>query len=157
MNDREYFLFLINLNRKLMKLPKVLSVLILLFVANGYAQTKIEAQDGIHYITTNIDYPITGTYLFKGAEPVVELNSNGSGFYQRHEQPKKAMTWGIACGETGEPILVKGFDNLAYTLWYLYTNPETEEEKYWKAVSFTIHFNSLKMFVQGERSKDYTE
>ncbi|MBP6557239.1 MAG: hypothetical protein KA213_02665 [Flavobacterium sp.] len=140
-----------------MKSKIILFVALWLFAINSFSQIKIEAQDGIHYITTNIDYPITGTYLFKGAEPVVELNGNGTGFYQRHEQLKKAISWGIACDESGEPILVKGFDNLAYTLWYLYSNPEIDDEKYWKSVSFTIHFNSLKMFIQGERSKDYTE
>jgi hypothetical protein len=140
-----------------MKYAKVLCLWLLGLAACSYAQTKIEAQDGIHYITTDIDYPITGTYLFKGAEPVVELNATGTGFYQRHEQPKKSITWGIECDETGKPIFKKGFDNAAYTLWYLYTNPETEDEKYWKVTSFTIHFNSLKIFIQGERSKAYTE
>jgi len=140
-----------------MKLSKALSLLFVGLAMGGFAQTKIEAQDGIHYITTNIDYPITGTYLFKGTEPVVELNASGNGFYQRHEQPKKAISWGIECDEAGKPIFKKGFDNAAYTLWYLYTNPESEDEKYWKVTSFTIHFNSLKMFIQGERSKSYIE
>ena len=90
-----------------MKYAKVLCLWLLGLATTGFAQTKIEAQDGIHYITTNIDYPITGTYLFKGAEPVVELNATGTGFYQRHEQPKKAITWGIECDESGNPILKK--------------------------------------------------
>lgn len=140
-----------------MKSRNLLFVALLFFAFESLAQTKIEAKDGFHYLTTNIDYPIAGTYLFKGAEPTVELNGNGSGFYQLHEQPKKAVTWGIECDEAGVPIFEKGFDNAAYTLWYQYTNPETEEEKYWKAVPFTIHFTSLKMFIQGERSKDYRE
>lgn len=140
-----------------MKYVKVLCLWLLGLANFGFAQTKIEAQDGIHYITTDIDYPITGTYLFKGTEPVVELNASGTGFYQRHEQPKKAITWGIECDESGKPIFKKGFDNAAYTLWYLYDNPESEDEKYWKVTSFTIHFNSLKMFIQGERSKSYSE
>jgi hypothetical protein len=138
-----------------MKLKNILFVALLFFVFGAFAQTKIEAKDGIHYLTTTIDYPVAGTYLFKGAEPTVELNGDGSGFYQLHEQPKKAVTWGIECDATGEAIFVKGFDNLAYTLWYQYTNPETEEEQLWKAVPFTVHLNSMKMFIQGERSKDF--
>jgi hypothetical protein len=140
-----------------MKSKNVILIVWLFFVANSFAQTKIEAKDGIHYLTTDIGYPVTGTYFFNGAEPTVELNSNGTGFYQLHEQPKKAVTWGFECDEAGEPIFIKGFDNAAYTLWYLYSNPENDEENYWKAVPFTIHFNSLKMFIQGERSKSYTE
>ncbi|WP_295337559.1 hypothetical protein [Flavobacterium sp.] len=140
-----------------MRLLRVICLSFLGMTMCSWSQTKIEAQDGIHYITTNIDYPITGTYSFKGAEPLVELNATGTGFYQRHEQPKKAITWGIECDESGKPIFKKGFDNAAYTLWYLYSNPETEDERYWKVTSFTIHFNSLKMFIQGERSKGFTE
>lgn len=138
-----------------MKLNKVFFTVLLLWAAYTFGQTKIEAKDGIHYLTTSINYPITGTYLFKGAEPTVELNAGGSGFYQLHEQPKRAVTWGIECDEAGVPIFKKGYDNAAYTLWYLYTTPESEEDAYWKAVPFTIHFNTLKMFIQGERSKDY--
>ena len=68
-----------------------LFLIALLFAANSFAQsTKIEAKDGIHYITNSIDYPITGTYLFQGTEPVVELNADGAGFYQLHEQLKRA-------------------------------------------------------------------
>lgn len=129
----------------------------LLFVINSFAQTKIETKDGIHYITNSIDYPITGTYLYQGAEPVVELNAGGAGFYQLHELVKRAIIWGIECDETGAPKFNKGFDSAAYTLWYQYTSPESDDDKDWTAVEFTIHFNTLKMFIQGERSKDYTE
>jgi hypothetical protein len=132
-------------------------LVVLLLVAHSYAQTKIEAKDGIHYITTSIDYPVAGIYQFKGTEPIVELNDNGSGFYQLHEQPKKAVNWGIECDEAGAPKFYKGFDNAAYTLWYQYTNPEPDDDTNWKAVEFTIHFNTQKMFIQGERSKEYTD
>ena len=140
-----------------MNLKKILIVAIMLFALNCFAQTKIEAKDGIHYITTDIDYPITGTYLFKGTEPTVELNGNGAGFYQQHEQLKKAILWGIECNESGEPKFTKGYDNVAYTFWFQYTNPEADEDKNWQAVEFSIHFNALKIFINGERSKDYPE
>ncbi|WP_284653059.1 hypothetical protein [Flavobacterium terrisoli] len=141
-----------------MKPKNLLLVALLVFAANTFAQsTKIEAKDGIHYLTTDIDYPIAGTYLFKGAEPTVELNENGTGFYQLHEQPKRAVIWGIESDEAGAPKFKKGFDSTAYTLWYQYVNPETEEDMHWKMVPFTIHFNTLKMFIQGERSKDFPE
>lgn len=136
---------------------KMLLIVLLVLMGKSFAQTKIETKDGIHYITTDIGYAVTGTYFFNGAEPTVELNANGTGLYQLHEQPKKAVTWGFECNEAGEPLFNKGFDNAAYTLWYLYTSPENEDEGHWKAVPFTIHFNSLKMYIQGERCKNYTE
>ena len=46
---------------------------------------------------------------------------------------------------------------MAYTLWYQYTNLETEDDKDWKAVEYSIHFNTLKMYIQGERVKNYSE
>ena len=77
-----------------MKLQGIISITLLLFVNVFYAQnsfTSIETSDGIHYITPNIDYPIFGTYFFEGGEPIVELNANGTGIYQLHEQPKKEI------------------------------------------------------------------
>jgi hypothetical protein len=142
-----------------MKLIKLFSVVVLFFVMNSFAQnsaTEIKTKDGIRYLTTSIDYPITGTYLFNGAEPIVELNAGGTGFYQVHDQPKRAMTWGIECNETGEPKFIKGFDNAEYYLYYKYSDTSTSElEEDWNKVEFSIHFNSMKMFVQGERVKSF--
>lgn len=141
-----------------MKSIKIL-IVILLFIVKSFAQsTKIETNRGIHYITNDIKYPITGTYTFNGTEPIVELNNGGAGFYQLHEQPKRAIIWGMECDETGKPLFIKGFDNAAYTLWYQYTTKlDSDNELNWTAVEFTIHFNTLKMFIKGERSKNYIE
>ena len=141
-----------------MKSIKIL-IVILLFVGKSFSQsTKIETNRGIHYMTNTIEYPITGTYTFKGTEPVVELNDGGVGYYQLHEQPKRAIIWGMECDEAGEPLFIKGFDSATYTLWYQYkTKLDSDDETNWTAVEFTIHFNTLKMFIKGERSKDYNE
>lgn len=146
-----------------MKQKNLLVIALLLVTLNSFSQiwTKIEAKDGIHYITNNkdyIDFPLLGTYLFKGTEPIVQLNEYGDGFYQLHEQLKRPMTWGIECDEKGALQYKKGFDNAKYILWYQYTTKsedDTEDDLSWKSVEFTIHFNTLKMFIQGERSKDY--
>lgn len=144
-----------------MTVKKLLSFALLLLTFNGFAQniTKIEAQDGIHYLTTIINYPVTGTYYFQGAEPIVELQAGGSGFYQLHEQVKRPVIWGMECDESGAPKFKKGFDNAAYTLWYQYTDrtdTDRDEDMLWKPVGFTVHFNSNKMFIQGERSKTFS-
>ena len=148
-----------------MKAKKLLLVSLLLFSWNGFAQIwdKIEAKDGFHYITFNLEYinlPILGTYLFQGKEPLVELSKYGVGFYQLHEQLKRPVIWGIECDERGALLYKKGFDNTKYLLWYQYTTKteeDTEEDMAWKMVELTIHFNTKKMFIQGERSKEYTE
>ena len=144
-----------------MKLKNTILITFHFFATCIFAQnsfTSIETSDGVHYITPNIDYPITGTYYFEGAEPIVELNAFGTGIYQLHDQPKREMVWGIECDENGAPKFIKGFDSAAYTLWYQYTT-STENDAFegWKQVPFTIHFNTLKMYIQGERMKDYSE
>jgi hypothetical protein len=147
-----------------MKAKKLL--LVLLFIGTkGFAQLwdKIDTKDGPHYIShymDNINLDILGKYMFNGQEPVVELNQYGMGFYQLHDQPKRPMTWGLECDEKGALLFKKGFDNAKYTLWYQYTTrtaDDTDEDMLWKPVEFTIHFNTGKMFIQGERSKDYKE
>jgi hypothetical protein len=142
-----------------MNLKKFLSVSLFLLVMNSFAQnsvTEINTKDGVHYITTSINYPITGTYLFKEAEPIVELNVGGTGIYQLHDQPKRTMVWGIECNEIGEPKFIKGFDSAEYTLYYKYTTSlDSETEEDWNKVEFSIHINSMKMFINGERVKKF--
>ena len=146
-----------------MKSRKLLLIVLLLFSINSFAQNwdKIEAKDGIHYIShymQNINLDVLGKYLFKDQEPLVELNEYGAGFYQLHEQSKRPMIWGLECDESGALLFKKGFDNSKYILWYQYTTrleDDTDDDINWKSVEFTIHPNTLKMFIQGERSKDY--
>lgn len=129
--------------------------------------TKITAKNGTtHYLSTAIDYPISGIYLFEGlAEPIVELNSNGTGIYQLHELPKHNIIWGLECNEYGKINFVKGFNSAVYNLWYkksssdeLFTdNSNTDDisSEDWTKVQFSIHFNKKKMYIQGERVKSY--
>jgi hypothetical protein len=59
-------------------------VISILFISPTFAQKveKIIAENGVHYITTAIDYPITGTYLLNGeAEPLAQLNPDGTGIF----------------------------------------------------------------------------
>ncbi len=144
-----------------MKLKNVFFSVLVLISVNIFSQNavnEIETKSGIHYLRTTINYPITGTYLFNGGEPIVELNENGTGFYQLHDQPKRPINWGIECEKTGEAIFKKGFNTAAYSLWYQFlTTYEEDMNLEWNLVPFTIHFNTLKMFIQGERVKSYTE
>ncbi len=144
-----------------MKLVKVLPIIVLFFAINSWAQnsvTEIKTKSGVKYITTSVDFPITGTYLFKGAEPTVELNGSGTGNYQLHEQPNRAIIWGLECDENGVLKFIKGFNSTAYILWYQFTDSsENTPDGNWTSVEFSIHFNTSKMYIQGERVKDFGE
>ncbi len=64
----------------------------------------------------------------------------------------------MECDETRKPLFIKGFDSVAYILWYQYTTKfDSDDEMNLNAVEFSIDFNTLKMFIKGERSKNYIE
>ena len=146
-----------------MKDLKLLFMAFILLTTSSYAQNKIDeitAKDGIHYITTTIDYPITGTYLFEGlTEPIVQLNPDGTGIFQLDDLSKTDMVWGMECLEDGTPKYQKGFNYAVYTLWYKNkeTSTESESNEGWINAHFSIHFEKKKMFILGDRSKEYVE
>jgi hypothetical protein len=144
-----------------MKSKSIFLLAMMLFMTKSFGQNtvnEIDTESGVHYITTNINYPVAGTYLFEGGEPIVELNDNGTGFYQLHDQPKRPIKWGIECEKTGETLFKKGFNSEAYSFWYKFlTTYEADTNLAWNLVPFTIHLNTLKMYIQGERVKSYKE
>ncbi|MBC5838668.1 hypothetical protein [Flavobacterium muglaense] len=131
-------------------------VISLLFLVNCFSQNveKIEIKGNTHFITTKINYPITGTYLFEGAkEPIMQLNPNGTGIYQLTDLTKQSIVWGMECLENGTPKYQKGFNYATYSLWY-----KTEgDDQEWTYAHFSIHFQKKKMFIMGERVKEYQE
>jgi hypothetical protein len=145
-----------------MKSENYFLILLTLFVTTTQAQKieKITSKDGIHYITTTVDYPITGTYLSEGGtEPIVQLNPDGTGIFQLDDLSKTTMVWGMECFEDGTPKYKKGFNYAVYSLWYKNkeANSEINTKEEWTYAHFSIHFEKKKMFILGERSKDYIE
>lgn len=123
----------------------------------GQKVTEIETEDGKHFLTTSCEYPIFGTYQFKGTEPIIELNTGGTGQYQQHDAAKRPMIWGLECSESGELKATKGFDNVKYILYYKFTTPIAgEPEESWIRIEMTVHLNSGKIFINGERMKLFT-
>jgi hypothetical protein len=148
-----------------MKSVKFLSAVMILCVTQSFAQTKITkitAQNQDHYITTTIDYPIAGTYQYENkSEPIVILNLDGTGVFQNKDLSKKEITWGLECTEDGFLRFKEGFDSAAYSIWFKskgsLINPELEGINDWKKVEFSIHYNTKKMYIMGERVKDYVD
>ncbi|KFF08920.1 hypothetical protein [Flavobacterium hydatis] len=141
-----------------MKLKNLLLVGVFLCLTNIYSQIKTEkitAKNQERFITTTISYPISGIYLYEGKkEPIVQLNANGTGIYQYEDLTKKNITWGFECSEIGIPIFKEGFDSASYSLWYK-TNDKEDTE--WIYAQFSIHFKKKKMYISGERVKEYVE
>lgn len=139
-----------------MKFLKLLFFSLFLIASQSHAQVKVDKityKIHDHYITTTIGYPVDGTFLFAGkTEPILQLNPNGTGVFQYEDLSKKNINWGIECTEEGIPIFKEGFNSASYTFWY---KPSKDED--WMYTQFSIHFNKKKMFIMGERVKDYAD
>ncbi|MBF2709460.1 hypothetical protein [Flavobacterium soyangense] len=146
-----------------MKIVKLFFATLILCITQSFAHakiTKIITQNQEHYITTTIDYPVAGTYQYENiSEPIVVLNLDGTGIFQSKDLSKKEITWGLECTEDGFLRFKEGFDSAAYSIWYKskdnLINPELDKNNDWKKVEFSIHFNTNKMYIMGERVKDY--
>ena len=141
-----------------MKAINLFFITLFLCVTHSYGQieiNKITVKDQDHFITTTIGYPVTGLYLYEGkTEPIVQLNANGSGTFQFEDLSKKDISWGIECSEKGIPIFKEGFNSAAYLLYYKNNDDENNE---WIPVQFSIHYAKNKMYIMGERVKDYVD
>ena len=133
-------------------------LLITVFVPITYSQndtSKIVFKNQDHFITTSIGYSITGIYLYDGiAEPIVQLNANGTGIFQLKDLTKNNISWGIESNSNGNPMYEEGFNSAKYTLWYKNLSDSDEN---WVAVQLSIHYDKKKIFIAGERSKEYQE
>jgi len=142
------------------KFTLLLSAL-LLSATHSFAQLKIttiKSKDQDHYIATVIGYPVAGVYtLVNQIEPTTQLNEDGTGFIQNEDLQKENIIWGIECSESGIPIFKEGFSSASYTLWYEKTNTKTDDEMEWESMQFSIHYEKKKMFIDGERVKEYVE
>ncbi|WP_428228555.1 hypothetical protein [Flavobacterium sp.] len=106
-----------------------------------------------HYITTTIGYPVPGTFLVTGKkEPATILNADGTGVIQSDDLTKKKINWGIECTDEGIPVFKEGFNSASYTFWF-----RTNDSDTWNYSQFSIHFTKKKMFLMGERVKEYVD
>lgn len=137
-------------------MPLILALF--LFSTYSFSQVvvnEIKATDGSHYITTTINYPVSGTYYFEETkEPIVQLNPDGSGVFQQHDLSKSTISWGFECSKIGIPKFKRGFNYAVYTLWYKTDTGDTEN---WVNAHFSIHFQKKQMFILGERVKEYVD
>ena len=137
-----------------MKSLKLLFFTLFIGAAQLHAQAKIESiiyKFHPHYMTTDIGQPVAGTYLIEGKkQPIIEINADGTGIFQLANLSKKKITWGIECSDEGIPIFKEGYDSSSYTFWYKITG--TGE---WLYTQFLILPNKKKMYLMGDRVKDY--
>ena len=147
-----------------MKNFTLLLTALVLSAAQSFAQikiTKIKSDDKVHYIATVIGYPITGLYTYVNQiEPTTILNEDGTGVMQNEDLTKENIIWGIECSESGIPIFKEGFNSASYSFWYRITGSaesKSDDGKNWILQSFTIHYDKKKIFIAGERVKEYIE
>jgi hypothetical protein len=139
-----------------MKFIKLLLFSLFLISAHTYSQVevnKITHNGRDRYITTTIGYPVPGIYIPTGLkEPSTTLNPDGTGVIQADDLSKTKINWGIECTEEGVPVFKEGFNSASYTFWY-----RTNDSDEWVYSQFSIHFTKKKMFLMGERVKEYVD
>lgn len=145
------------------KITLLLTVLVL-STAHSYGQiniTKINNKNKDHYLANVIGYPIIGTYNYVNkTAPITILNEDGTGVIQYEDLTKQNIIWGIECSESGIPLFKEGFNSASYSFWFkknttVKSNDDDENE--WTRQPFTIHYDKKKMFISGERVKEYIE
>lgn len=147
-----------------MKKFSFLLAALMLSATHSFAQikiTKIKSDNKVHYIANVIGYPIIGQYNYVNQiEPITILNQDGTGIQQDEDLNKENIIWGIECSESGIPLFKQGFNSASYSFWYRKTgNAESKQDdgNNWITKSFTIHYDKKKMFIDGERVKEYVE
>lgn len=147
-----------------MKNFTLLITALLLSATHSFAQikvTKIKDKNKEHYLATVIGYPVTGIYTYiNQIEPTTILNQDGTGIIQHEDLTKENIIWGIECSESGIPIFKEGFNSAAYSFWYRITGSaksKSNDGENWISQSFTIHYDKKKIFISGERVKEYIE
>ena len=148
-----------------MKLRTLLIIALSLFVTGSFAQsavTKVTVKDETYYITTKMEYPITGLYKYESkGDPIVQLNEDGTGLFQLHQMSQTPMVWGIECDSKGNPKELKVSWGSAYRLWYQIKEKHkgksweqgTIDE--WDIVQLSVHTDEKKIYILGERIKTY--
>lgn len=139
-----------------MKIFKVFLFALFFIATQSHSQNQIDIinyKNKERYITTTLNYPIQGTYLPIGQKaPSTVLNPDGSGVIQNDDLSKSKINWGIECTEEGVPIFKEGFNSASYTFWYRVTDSEE-----WNYTQLSIHFAKKRMFLMGERVKEYED
>ena len=147
-----------------MKKITLLLTALVFSATNSFAQikiTKIKSDNKDHFLATAIGYPIIGQYNYiNQLEPITILNPDGTGMIQNEDLAKENIVWGIECSDSGIPIFKEGFNSASYSFWYRKTGnaeAKADDGSNWIQQSFTIHYDKKKIFISGERVKEYIE
>ena len=132
---------------------RILFIALCLFTTAVFAQSdviKVTVKDEVYYLTTKLDYPITGLYKYESkGEPIVQLNEDGTGIFQLHQTPQTNMIWGIESDSQGVANELKVVWGSVYRLWYKTKNKE------WDIIQLSVHTDEKKIYILGERVKTY--
>lgn len=147
-----------------MKNFTLLLTALILSASHSFAQikiTKIKDKGKDHYLANVIGYPISGIYTYVNQiTPTTILNEDGTGIIQNEDLTKENIIWGIECSESGIPIFKEGYNSASYSFWYKKSsseNSKSDEGVEWTSQQFSIHYDKKKMFISGERVKEYIE
>jgi hypothetical protein len=141
-----------------------ISILCSLVLSNVlYAQSGVismELQGKTYTVSKEFPAEILGRYLYEGkGEPIVVLEKDGTGLFQRHMVPAEKIEFWIDCDENG--VVRKNFRSkqeeaegrFGYTLLYLVT--EGERKGKYDLMEVRVLTDLKKLSILGERYKPF--
>lgn len=156
--------------KNIFNLVIVFCTLIFSYTAKAQKAEVINIKGEIFYGVRSIpNYVVVGLYKYEGkGEPIVQLNPDGTGLFQRHGVPADKIRWWIMADENGSVKTNKGEIGQMHTL--ITQNTEdifTTVSGGRKVLSYpkddydmkmlTIRYAENKIYILGERVKSAKE
>jgi hypothetical protein len=149
----------------------LLICLLTLLTSVVFAQGKPEKlmiKNEAHYGVRRIPgYDIIGTYKYDSADshPIMQLNADGTGIFEKHDKIPIKIKWWIWSESTGAVKTVKGEAGQQHTIIVQYLEPQytsirgtqtvTTPANEYDMMMLTIRYDDKKMYILGERVKPY--
>jgi hypothetical protein len=123
----------------------------------------VTVENESYCLVREVGYPIVGRYEYEGnGEPIVVLNADGTGLFQRHGVAPIPIEWGIQADAAGAPMKdQRGNGDLVFRLFYLELegrrlgNGRVIPPSGWDIVELTVDPNQRKIDILRERVKTY--
>jgi hypothetical protein len=152
-----------RITKKLQKMKQILICVIATigFISTATAQQveKFTINENVYYGTKAIPEEITGLYKYeKIKEPIVEINKDGTGYFQVHDVPKYPVVYWIETDEKGTILKRQNNGNSTYQV-VLILKYGNNGESGWRAektgtydrIDVTMAFNEGYAIILGER------
>ncbi len=130
------------------------------------APEKIMIKNETFYGVKSIpDYNIIGLYNFENGHPIVSLDADGTGVFEKHDNVPVKIKWWVECDKDGVVKVQKGVLGQVHRLIIQYLEPQyivisgvrkiQYEANEYDMFDMTIRYDQKKIYILGERVKPF--